>query len=168
MSVRLSPMQRWFHTRLARKLFVQGLMHIANPFRTTRLEKGEMCLRVPQREYALNLKLFAAAIRSDGAEPVFVTAPRGQTLTSLLVDKYNVRSIEEGLALHDEYVELTRRAAAEAKGHLTDLAAIMDPVRNPEQFSGDGIHFTQEGLAEIGRIFYEHFVRFAREDPAAG
>jgi lysophospholipase L1-like esterase len=166
MAVPLTPTQRWFLIRVMQRRFIQGLLHLMHPFRTPRLQRGEMCLRVPQQEYSHNLRLFADAIRSDGAEPVYVTAPRGETLAQVLVDKANTRSIEEGIALHDEYIELTRRAARENNVRLIDLAAIMDSKRNPEQFSGDGIHFTHEGLAEIARIFHEHFVRFAREERA--
>lgn len=105
--------------------------------------------RVPPDEYATTLKRFIDEIRSVGAVPILITAPRAKTLTELLVHNQQVVSVEDAIRQHDMYVEITRKVAAANNAPLLDLAAEMQGPDHAQLFSDDGIHMTYPGLEYI-------------------
>lgn len=103
--------------------------------------------RVPPDEYRSTLKAFVREIRSAGAVPVLITAPR-RSLTEEVVGKEYVVSVEQGNRTHDEYVEITRQVASESNVELLDLADLFTNQVCNGYFARDGIHFdyyAQEG-----------------------
>ena len=77
-----------------------------------RSQGQERVLRVPPDEYRSVLKAFIKEIRAAGAIPLLITAPR-RSLTSAVVGKRYVVSIEEGNRTHDQYIDITRKVAQE-------------------------------------------------------
>jgi lysophospholipase L1-like esterase len=114
-------------------------------------EKPDFTLRVPPDVYAGGLRDLIHAIRASGAEPLVLTAPRARTVHGHLVNAGHARSVEEALRLHDEYTDITRRIAREENTLLFDLAVA---IKNPEFFSSDGIHFTDDGIREVARLIH--------------
>ncbi|MDD5678643.1 MAG: GDSL-type esterase/lipase family protein [Kiritimatiellae bacterium] len=96
--------------------------------------------RVAPDEYLATLKAFVREIRAAGAFPILITAPR-RSLTQNVVDKKHVISVEQGNRVHDEYVEITRRAALDANVELLDLASLFTNQACDVYFAPDGIHF---------------------------
>lgn len=138
---------------LKQKRFFQWMVRQATRDRgITRAGEG-LGPRVPHEEYRWTLRAFARAIRAAGGQPVLITAPRAENLTSLLLKK-QATSLEEATRWHDEYVQITREVAAEEKALLVDLAATMQGEGRARYFSDDGIHFTREGRHQIAREIY--------------
>ena len=158
-SFRMAMVVHPWHARLLRALkqkrFVQWLAHRANPARSLAYGKSKQSWgpRVPHKAYAWTLRTFVTEIRSAGAVPILVTAPRANELTEVLLEK-QARSLEETTRWHDEYVEITRRVGNEMGVHVLDLAMLMQGDSADVYFSGDGIHFTREGRQVIARHLY--------------
>ncbi|MBM4144325.1 MAG: hypothetical protein FJ225_12145 [Lentisphaerae bacterium] len=138
------------------KRFGQLLIQALTPGRNVAARPGEGCLRVPREEYVLTLSRFIREARRAGAVPVVITAPRASKLTKALVRNGQVRSVAEGIALHDEYAELTRRAARENDAVLLDLAGsfLKEGEYEWDFFKGDGIHQEPEGRRRIAERIY--------------
>lgn len=135
------------------RLFILALgpvQHMAK-----RKKEDECVVRVPPDEYRSAMKAFVREIRAAGAVPILITAPR-RPLTEHVVGKNYVRSIEEGNAIHDRYVEITRDVARDTNADLLDLAAIFAGQDCDAYFAPDGIHF--DSYAREGVM---------REDPPA-
>lgn len=121
--------------------------------------KPETKLRVPPDVYYAGLTSLVAEIRSAGAQPLVITAPRGRTVHGHIANAGHARSVAEANRLHDEYVEITRRAARATNARLLDLAA---SFTNTALFSSDGIHLITEGRVEVARLIYEDLVAWER------
>lgn len=100
--------------------------------------------RVPPDEYHSTLKAFVREIRTAGAIPVLITAPR-RSLDYDVVSKKYVISVEQGNRTHDEYVEITRQVARESNVELLDLANLFTNQACNGYFAPDGIHFDYYG-----------------------
>jgi lysophospholipase L1-like esterase len=111
-------------------------------------------LRVPPADYRATLKEFVRDIRAAGAAPLLITAPR-RNLQESVVRSRHARSVAEAEALHDQYVEITREVARETGAPLLDLAEIFKGPECDAYFSGDGIHFEQDGLDRIAAELYQ-------------
>lgn len=150
---------------LRKKRFYQFIRYYTLPVRNRSLlhtADRRDCLRVPPEEYRWNLDRFISEIRSAGAVPILITAPRASTLDARLVERGNISSVADGLRLHDEYAQYTREAAARNNAPLLDLHQLMrDPPLN-RLFSGDGIHFTQDGLAFVAQALEAKLRELAR------
>jgi lysophospholipase L1-like esterase len=68
--------------------------------------------------------------------------------------KRHLRSLDELVPLHTEYVGLTRDAAAASGARLCDAAAAFAalPAPHDRYFQKDGIHLTEAGDAEMARV----------------
>jgi len=146
-----------------RKRFGQLLVMLVTPGRNFAVRKLDDCLRVPREEYVATLGRFVTEIREAGAVPVVITAPRASKVTKALVRNGQAKSVEEALALHDEYVELTRRVARESGAALLDLAAdfLEEGDYEWDLFKGDGVHQEKEGRIRIAGRIYDELVRLA-------
>ncbi len=134
---------------LRQKRFFKFFIWAASPVQhlARRSQGQERVLRVPPDEYRSVLKAFIKEIRATGAIPLLITAPR-RSLTSAVVGKRYVVSIEEGNRTHDQYIDITRKVAQETGAELLDLAAILAGPECDAYFAPDGIHFDffmQEG-----------------------
>ncbi len=112
--------------------------------------------RVPPDRYLANLRAIARTTRDAGIAAVFVTAPSNHVVGH--EPKYlklrHVRNLADVVPLHQQYVELTREAAAapgavlcEAAGHFTAL-----PPPHDRYFRPDGLHFTAAGDRELAVV----------------
>jgi len=120
-------------------------------------EEGDttQSLRVPPAEYKATLARLVAAVRTTGARPMLITAPRATRLSRVLPRRHSA-PIEILQARHDQYVELTREVAAQEGAALLDAAAVFeaDPRRNA-YFRGDGIHLRLAGRARMAELIYD-------------
>ncbi len=140
---------------LHRKRFYAFMVHAARG--TVKPDSGEtMAVRVPPETYARTLREWVDEIRADGAIPILLTAPRAARLASQVVRNNKLADMEEALAIHDRYVELTRRVANEKDVEIVDLAARFSGPDAAPLFSGDGIHFRKEGLRRIADEIHAH------------
>ncbi len=66
----------------------------------------------------------------------------------------HLRRLEDLLPLHQQYVELTRRAARASGAELCDATAAFERLPPPRQqyFIKDGIHFTEAGDAAMADL----------------
>ena len=108
-------------------------------------------VQVPPDEYATALATLIREIQADGAIAVVITAPRAETISRRLVHAGHTRSVEEAIAMHDAYADISRRVARETGAHLFDLAAVFN---EPANFSDDGIHYTDEGIQHIADLLH--------------
>ncbi len=138
---------------LKQKRFFQWMVRQATRERGVTRAKDGLGPRVPHEEYRWNLHAFARAVRGVGGQPVFITAPRAEELTPLLLEK-QANSLEETTRWHDEYIEITREVAEKEGALLLDLAAMFEGPAGAHYFSGDGIHFTRDGRKRIAREIY--------------
>jgi lysophospholipase L1-like esterase len=106
-------------------------------------------LAVPPEAYVEALRTFIREIRSAGAEPFVLTSPRDRIVHRQIVRRGKARSVEEVMALHDEYVRLTRAVARQENARIVDLAAAFAGDAARGMFSSDGIHFTPAGLERV-------------------
>lgn len=108
--------------------------------------RNEPGFRVPPEEYKSTLKRFVEEIRSVGAKPIIITAPRRDVFPSK--KKYSELNIDYN-EVHDEYAEYTRGIAKSENVEVLDLHKIFSTAEYDAFFSADGIHFNQEGLQKI-------------------
>jgi len=112
--------------------------------------------RVPPERYRQNLLEIADTAKRAGIVPVFVTAPSnhvpGHEPEYLL--RRHVRSLADVVPLHQQYIRLTRDAAAEAGAVLCDAAAEFERLPPPRDryFQADGIHFTSPGDRQLAQV----------------
>jgi lysophospholipase L1-like esterase len=142
-----SPFARAMQNAIHRKR-ISALLQREQP------ESGAKIIRVPPADYERGLRDLIRDIRSAGAKPLVLTAPRAHTLTSLLVHNGQAVSVDEAIRLHDEYVELTRRVAEAEGASLLDLAATFAGSENAALFSRDGIHFENAGRRRIAELIH--------------
>jgi lysophospholipase L1-like esterase len=159
MAMRFTPRMAAVMERLRKRRFVLLLFRAANPARhITRHERTDgvdMGVRVPAEEYRWALAKYVAEVRSVGALPILITAPRHQPLSELLVENGQALSVDKAQRLHDEYVEITRDVARKTDTILLDL---YEEFRDPAcqaWFQGDGIHFLNPGREHIARRVYD-------------
>lgn len=108
-----------------------------------------LVLRVAPEDYRANLVELVRAVRATGATPILLTAPRAAALTPLLVKNRQTTSLADAARLHDEYCEITRAVAAQSGAALLDLERKLSGEEARRLFSGDGIHFQDEGRVRI-------------------
>ena len=135
-------------SKLLKKRFFQFLVKTLKPkgnMAWVRQEKKD--LRVPPEEYRATMTQLVREIRDAGATPILITAPRAPSISAFVVHRGTARSVEEAQDLHDRYVEITREIAETEGIRLIDLAAEFEDADGI--FSGDGIHFTDEGLDRV-------------------
>ena len=149
MARRVTEWQASLIRALQEKRFFQYLVHQGTPSYENVLNDDESVLRVPPDEYRNNLLQFIAEIRAVGAVPILIAAPRGRTLTPLLVRNGQVASIESGIELHDRYLGILYAVAEETGTALVDLARAMNPALEKEYMSDDGIHCQNAGIAWV-------------------
>lgn len=121
----------------------------------------ERYLRVPPEEYRSVLVEFVSEIRSAGAVPLILTAPRGPSFTPLLVRNGQAESLEAIAELHEKYVGITRQVAEATGAELLDLAEMLKGEECHHLFNKDGVHLTQEGLQRIGEELYKKLAEMA-------
>ena len=112
--------------------------------------------RVPPERYRRNLEAIATSAKRAGIVPVFVTAPSNHVAghePSYLLRRH-VRSLDQVIPLHQQYVEITRNAAHAGGALLCDAVAAFDRLPPPrdQYFQKDGIHFTPVGDRELATI----------------
>jgi lysophospholipase L1-like esterase len=112
--------------------------------------------RVPPERYRQNLLEIAEMAKRAGIVPVFVTAPSnhvpGHEPAYLL--RRHVRSLADVVPLHQQYMQLTRDAAAAGGAVLCDAAAEFERLAPPRDryFQADGIHFTPLGDRQLAQV----------------
>lgn len=125
-------------------------------YRSTRDQERQ--LRVTAGEYETALTTLVREIRASGATPVMITAPRAASLSRVIAERQG-DPLEEVHALHDRYVELTRKVAAAQDVKLIDAARLVEdhPARHT-LFRADGIHLRLAGREELARQIYKAIV----------
>lgn len=150
MAVRMNRVAAKTLEALHKKRFYALLVRLA---RCQAVSADNKTFRVPPDRYALTLKELIAAIRKADAIPLVITAPR-RAMDARLVRSGHARSPGEAEQAHDRYVDLTKSAARETGAELLDLAALFAGAECDALFSGDGIHFTEEGLQRIAETIH--------------
>jgi lysophospholipase L1-like esterase len=161
MGLGMNAPKAWFYKQLRDLRIFQYMIHKLNPARKLARTHTGLGLRVPEDEYLWTLTTFIDEIRSIGAVPVLITAPRAEKLTPLLVKNGQCKNLDDVTRLHDEYCELTRQVAKETGTALVDLAEVWSDPESAHFFSGDGIHFQREGRIRLAEILYDELVRLA-------
>lgn len=165
MAVRVSPVRAALLKGIQKKRLYGMLTRAARAEKSAVEEEkptDNLVNRVPQPVYESTLKEFIREIRGVGASPILITAP-GRHLSESLVRRKFIRSTEEAERVHQEYVEITRKVAKETNTPLLDLAAIMAGSEYDDLFSGDGIHFKQEGTEFIASQIYAKLMELGKE-----
>ncbi len=113
--------------------------------------------RVPADRFRANLRVIGEEFSRRGIPVIFVTEPSSHH--SLGVPEYVVRSHyavskEASLALLAEYNGIVREVAGERPGwFLIDLDSLISGRRDVRGiFTGDGLHFSERGLALVAEI----------------
>jgi len=149
MALRAGPVAGRILSKLKRKRFFQLLTMIMRPSGSLSWRKGKRGYRVPPEEYELTLEQLVTEIRSDGAVPMLITAPRAKKLTNMIVRNGQAESREQAMQDHDRYVRITREVARRLDVPLLDLAADFTGEEHAPLFALDGIHFKRKGRIVI-------------------
>lgn len=152
MAAGAGPIWGWFRKQLNRSRLYQFVISRAVTRQTP--DADNYILRVPPEDYRANLKAFVKEIRSIGAVPILITAPRASVLTPLLVHNRQVARIEDAYQRHDEYCEITRQVAEETGAPLLDLEKMFREEGLDALFSDDGIHLVKDGRRRIAAEIY--------------
>ena len=163
MGIPVNSLTGFFFDRLRKYRFFQLMIYVLNPTRQIAGTQSGPGYRVPPAEYEWTLKQYVQDIRSGGAVPVLMTAPRAQQLTRLLVKNGQSKNLDETIAAHDYYVNLTRKVARETGSRLVDLAKQFNNPESAELFAGDGIHFRRQGRIRIAELLYQELSDVAAE-----
>jgi lysophospholipase L1-like esterase len=112
--------------------------------------------RVPPDRYLRNLEEMARLSHDSGIVPVLVTAPSNHVAghEPEYLRLRHLRQLSDLVPLHQQYVDLTRRAASETGAVLCDAAAQFAALPPPHDryFRADGIHFTSDGDQQLADI----------------
>jgi lysophospholipase L1-like esterase len=115
--------------------------------------------RVAPGSYRENLERIVASLRRRGARVVLLTIPSSHGrlgVPGYLVEREFAASAEAVLGMHRAYNEIVREVAGATGAELLDLAAELDGRDDVARwFLEDGIHFSEEGRAEVARRFVE-------------
>jgi lysophospholipase L1-like esterase len=116
--------------------------------------------RVPLPEFRHNLHEMITLARSQGIEPVLITAPTAhekgnepQYLKGVWIHR-----LEDLVPLHQEYVGAVRGVAQDDRAVLCDLAAsfaTIEPQRRTGLFLKDGIHLNRRGSQRAAGLLAE-------------
>ncbi len=96
--------------------------------------------RVSPAEYRLVLHQFIHDVRDAGAIPVLMTEAM-RRLPQEWADGRQYRSIEEGMELHEKYMDIMRDVARTHGCALLDLDAILAGKECDRYFAPDGVHY---------------------------
>jgi lysophospholipase L1-like esterase len=138
---------KWRMLQFFRKLFSPVLGHV---------EPLEMS-RVPLDHFRSNFKEIGDACTARGIPVIFVTEPSSHPALGVpdyVVKSKYAKSKQASIALYREYNEAMRDIAGERdEWHLIDMdAAISGREDVGELFMGDGLHFSERGLALVAEI----------------
>jgi len=95
MGVRMNPVAGYCFEKLRDLRLFQFMIHVMNPVRQVARTQTALGQRVPKEEYDWTLRAFVQEIRSVGAAPVLLTAPRAERLTPLLVKNKQTTDLED-------------------------------------------------------------------------
>ncbi len=150
----MGPVRAKLYRALRPKRFGQLLLSFSSQRGMVQIT-SETGFRVPSEEYRQTLALFVAEVRSAGATPILMTAPRAATLSRALVRRHQASSVDAAIRAHDEYNEILREIAAQTDTPLIDLARKLSGDEHAGLFSSDGIHFnSQDGISRIAEEVY--------------
>ncbi len=164
MNIRLSPFHFAVYNILRHKRFGQFLINTFASEHILHYESTNTVIRVPPDDYVRTLNRFIAEIRSAGAVPILITAPRAATLTPILAKNGQANSTEEAIELHDQYAELTRAVAVSNQVPLLDLYAKLSSTNEAALFQDDGIHFQRAGRIRIADEIYTQLCELVTQD----
>ncbi len=156
-----SPLAGNLLNALQRKRFYSFLAHTLLGG-TAGGPEEKLQVRVAPDEYLRNLAQLVDEIRADGAIPILITAPRTDWLAGKTIRRNRPRTLEDLLALHDRYADLTRRVAEEKKVELIDLDDLLTGEEAAGLFLNDGVHFRQEGLERIAAEIHTRLLALFR------
>ncbi len=113
--------------------------------------------RVPLDQFRANFREIGDACTVKGIPVVFVTEPSSHTALGVpdyVVESKYAKSKQASIDLYRDYNEAIRDIAGEREGwHLIDLDAAMSGRADVgELFMGDGLHFSERGLALAAEI----------------
>jgi len=181
MAVRLSPFMKGFYEFFSHRLVGEMLLHALDRRHQWSVEGEAAQVRVPPETFRDNMRLFVSEVRSIGATPILVTAPRRQLPDSYVKGGY-ARTVEEFAKQHDDYAQIVRDVAHETGAPLLDLQRLLAGPECDSYFASDKVHFDaydregyipygsekQPGLYRIATEMYAIIkARFAVPSPAA-
>ena len=154
MAIRMSSVSGHLYELLKKKRLFMLLVKLGNRKRHFgRITRGPVP-RVPPDEYRTALAHFVLEIRSVGATPLLITAPRRDANTFKGENDFMGLKVDFN-TVHDQYAEITRAVATQFDADLLDLHAMYQSREFDGLFNEDGIHLNQAGLqdaaAEIDR-----------------
>jgi lysophospholipase L1-like esterase len=126
--------------------------------------------RVPEDEFRRNLEAIGAMCDERSIPVVFGTEPSSHAALGVppfIVESGYAVSSEQHLRLLDEYNDVVREVARSR--HLVDLDSHISGRNDVREiFTGDGLHFSEAGLALVAKIEAEYILenftlRSARE-----
>ncbi|MBW1713872.1 MAG: hypothetical protein JRJ59_12065, partial [Deltaproteobacteria bacterium] len=119
--------------------------------------------RVSIEDYQANLTQMVRICRRNDIVPVLITAPTSHQPGSepeYLKERY-LRSLSDLVPLHQKYLAVVRKVAADQGAVLCDLerrlAELPQDQLKTKYFKGDGIHPTDQGDRLIARYLFECF-----------
>lgn len=153
--------------RLRASRVVQGLTLVGENLAPPVDAGARKVLRVPLADYAACLRSMADLCRSHGAAALFVTAPTNMTVATPSADfplLANLAGFTTPLALHDAYVDATRRAARDQQSMLVDARVAFAAAANEGAtlIEPDHIHPTSAGRVRLATLLAD-----ALEQPLA-
>ncbi len=154
-----------FAGRIISKMYIRiKLLQFLNYalFSVSRNEEPLDIVRVPEPEYVSNLTYIGSFFEKMKVPVVFVTAPT--THHKLGVPDYIVTNgyVKDGkeqvIKIHSRYVDLTKNTAKEHNWYLFDLYHVIDTLKGSEKlFVRDGIHYDENGLPVIAKLYVDFF-----------
>jgi lysophospholipase L1-like esterase len=113
--------------------------------------------RVPIGQFRINLRTIGAECSKRGIPVVFATEPTSHFVLGVpdyVTESNFAKSKEASLELVREYNDAIRQITQEEESwHLVDLDSLISQRRDVREiFTGDGLHFSQSGLALVAAI----------------
>lgn len=140
MACRMPACARLTYEFFANRRIGRLILHLVdNRHRWTAVANAD-AVRVPPADFRDNLHTLVAEIRSAGAIPILITAPRRKIPESYAILGYAHSAIDFERQ-HDEYAQIVREVAWNTGATLVDMEVLMAGPECDGYFAADAVHF---------------------------
>lgn len=148
MARKVNPLYGRIYNKLKEKRIFMLLTQLKNNPGIDIAARKKPGFRVPPDEYVQVMTELISEIRAVGATPIIITAARRDVHSTKVKfpEEYAKINFNE---VHDQYMELTRKIAADQHVEILDLHRKFSDSQYDGYFMKDGIHFKQPGLEDI-------------------
>ena len=165
MACRLPAFARILYRLLGQRHIGRVTLHLFDNRHRWTTAGDESGVRVSPDDFRDNMQTFVSEIRSAGAVPILITAPRRKMPDTYVKEGY-ARSTLDFERQHDEYAQIVRDVARETGAPLVDMNTLMAGPECDRFFAVDAVHFDfyeSEGQLPAGKRDQPGLRRFAAE-----